>query len=265
MRVLAAFLMLCAVLADLSPVEASPRPGPVELMGPRGAMGPLAIEGMDDGASYVSADGLAVLLKGSWVVKGKAGTLTVAKRSAQFGRDQSRVTLQGQPLVLDSAARATKKGWLLPMDFLDKGLPRLVPGTSVVRPVTAAVKPPIKRVDASVELEELRYRSSPTFTRIVVEAGSTLSYLTVPGKTEIRVRLSGLVVTDPQVEEIGDGLVKEARLEPAGPDGVLKIILEGQAGEVETASLPGPFPVGVDRDRPKDSAPPTTRPRTSPA
>src|SRR5215470_17587170 len=263
MRVLAALLTLCAALAGLSPVEAAPRPGTVELKGPKGAMGPLAVEVMDDGASYVSADGLAVLLKGSWVVKGKAGTLTVAKRSAQFGRDQSRLTLQGQPLVLDSAARATRKGWLLPMDFLDKGLPRLVPGTSVVRPVTAAVKPPIKRVDVAVELEELRYRSYPTFTRIVIEAGSTLSYLTVPGKTEIRVRLSGLVVTDPQVEEIGDGLVKEARLESAGPDGVLKIILEGQAGEVKTASLQDPFRVVVDVYRPKDSAPTTPGPRTS--
>src|SRR5262250_1495240 len=262
MRVLAALLTLCAALAGLSPVEAVPRPGTVELKGPKGVMGPLAVEVMDDGASYVSADGLAGLLKGSWVVKGKAGTLTVAKRSAQFGRDQSRLTLQGQPLALDSAARATRKGWLLPMDFLDKGLPRLVPGTSVVRPVTAAVKPPIKRVDASVELEELRYRSYPTFTRIVVEAGSTLSYLTVPGKIEIRVRLSGLVVTDPQVEEIGDGLVKEARLEPAGPDGVLKIILEGQAGEVKTASLQDPFRVVVDVYRPKEGAP-APGPRTS--
>jgi N-acetylmuramoyl-L-alanine amidase len=262
MRVLAALLTLYAALAGLSPVEAVPRPGTVELKGPKGVMGPLAVEVMDDGASYIPADRLAVLLKGSWVVKGKAGTLTVAKRSAQFGRDQSRVTLQGQPLVLDSAARATRKGWLLPMDFLDKGLPRLVPGTSVVRPVAAAVKPPIKRVDASVELEELRYRSYPSFTRIVVEAGSALSYLTAPGKTEIRVRLSGLVVTDPQVEEIGDGLVKEARLEAAGPDGMLKIILEGQAGEVKTASLQDPFRVVVDVYRPKEGAP-TPGPHTS--
>src|SRR5215813_9518518 len=132
MRVLAAFLALCAALAGFSPVEAAPRPGTVELKGPKGVMGPLAVEVMDDGASYVPADRLAALLKGSWVVKGKAGTLTVAKRTAQFGRDQSRVSLQGQPLVLDSAARATSKGWLLPMDFLDKGLPRLAPGTSVV-------------------------------------------------------------------------------------------------------------------------------------
>src|SRR5499426_3432343 len=263
MRVLAAFLALCAALAGFSPVEAAPRPGTVELKGPKGVMGPLVVEVMDDGASYVPADRLAVLLKGSWVVKGGAGTLTVAKRTAQFGRDQSRVTLQGQPLVLDSAARATRKGWLLPMDFLDKGLPRLAPGTSVVRPVTAAAKPPIKRVDTSVEFEELRYRSYPSFTRIVVEAGSPLFFLTSAGKTEVRVRLSGLTITDPQLEEIGDGLVKEARLESAGPDGVLKIILEGQAGEVKTASLQDPFRVVVDVYRAKESVPKTPGPGTS--
>ena len=44
-----------------------------------------------------------------------------------------------------------------------------------------------------MQFEELRYRSYPSFTRIVVEAGAGLSYLTVPGKSEIRVRLSGLV------------------------------------------------------------------------
>src|SRR5262247_3441843 len=263
MRVLAALLTLCAAMAGLSPVEAVPRPGTVELKGPKGAMGPLAVEVMDDGASYVSADGLAGLLKGSWVVKGKAGTLTVAKRSAPFGRDQSRASLQGPPLVLACAARTTSKGWLLPMDSLNKGLPRLVPGTSVVRPVTAAVKPSIKRVDTSVEFEELRYRSYPSFTRIVVEAGSPLFFLTSAGKTEVRVRLSGLTITDPQLEEIGDGLVKEARLESAGPDGVLKIILEGQAGEVKTASLQDPFRVVVDVYRAKESVPKTPGPGTS--
>src|SRR5262245_27823817 len=168
MRVLAAFLTLCAALAGFSPLEGAPRSGTLGLKGPKGVVGPLAVEVMDDGASYVPADRLAVLLKGSWVVNGKAGTLTVAKRTAQFGRDQSRVTLQGQPLVLDSAARATSKGWLLPMDFLNKGLPRLVPGTSVVRPVAATVKPSIKRVDTSVEVGELRYRYYQSFTRVEV-------------------------------------------------------------------------------------------------
>ena len=262
MRVLAALLMFCAALTGLSPAEAVPRPGAVEIKGPKGVLGQLSVEVMDDGASYIPADRLAGLLKGSWVAKGKTGTLTVSKRSAQFSRDQSRLTLLGQPLVLESAPRATAKGWLLPTDFLDKGLGRLAPGVTVIRPATAAAKPSIKRVDMSVQFEELRYRSYPSFTRIVVEAGSGLSYLTVPGKTEIRVRLSGLSLPELQVEEIGDGLVKEARLEPTGPDGVLRIVLESAAGEVKTATLQDPFRVVVDVYRPKEGAP-TQGPRPS--
>lgn len=254
MRVLAAILIFCAAAAGVSPVEAVPRAGTVEIKGPKGVLGQLPVETMDDGASYVPAERLAGLLKGSWAAKGKTGTLTVSKRSAQFSRDQSRLTLQGQALVLDSAPRATAKGWLLPLDFLDKGLGRLAPGTTVVRPVATTPKARIKRVDMSVQFEELRYRSYPSFTRIVIEAGAGLSYLTVPSKSEIRVRLSGLVIATPQSEDIGDGLVKEVRLESSGPDGVLKIVLEGPAGEVKTAALQDPFRVVVDVYRPKEAA-----------
>jgi N-acetylmuramoyl-L-alanine amidase len=261
-RVLAAFVMCCATLAGMSPAEAaSARPVAVEVRGPKGPLGHLPLQLMDDGAAYVAAERLAGLLKGAWAVKGKTGTLTVAKRSAQFSRDQSRLTLQGQALVLEGAPRVTAKGWLIPADFLDKGLGRLAPGVSAARPTLAAAKPLIKRVDSSVAFEEMRYRSYPSFTRIVVEAASALSYLATPGRTEVRVRLSGLIVSDARVEEIGDGLVKEARLEAAGPDAVLNILLEGPAADVKTASLRDPFRVVVDIYRAKESVR-TESPRT---
>jgi N-acetylmuramoyl-L-alanine amidase len=253
-RVLSALLFCCAVLAGTSLAEAaSARPAVVEVRGPRGALGQLPLQVMDDGAAYVAAERLASLLKGAWIVKGKIGTLTVARRSAQFSRDQSRLTLQGQSLVLDAAPRITAKGWLLPADFLDKGLGRLAPGVSAARPIIAAAKPTIRRVDSSVAFEDMRSRSYPSFTRIVVEAGSSLSYLTAAGKSEIRVRLSSLNVPGAQVEEIGDGLVKEARLESVGPDALLNIVLEGPAGDVKTASLQDPFRVVVDIYRAKES------------
>ena len=254
-RFLAVFTFCCAALAGMSPAEAaSARPATVEIKGPKGALGQLPLQVMDDGSSYVAAERLAGLLKGSWAVKGKIGRLTVAKRIAQFNRDQSRLTLQGQPLVLEGAPRVTAKGWLIPADFLDKGLGRLAPGVSSTRPASASAKSPVRRVDSSVAFEELRYRSYPSFTRVVVEAAAGLSYLTAAGRTEIRVRLSGLNVLGVHLEEIGDGLVKEARLEAAGPDGVLNIVLEGPAAEVRTASLQDPFRVVVDIYRAKESA-----------
>src|SRR6202795_1090045 len=253
-RILAVFMLCGAALAGMSPAEAaSARPAAVEIKGPKGTLGQLPLQVMDDGGSYVAAERLAGLLKGSWAVKGKTGTLTVAKRSASFSRDQSRLTLQGQTLVLEAAPRVTAKGWLIPADFLDKGLGRLAPGVSVARPALASAKPPVTRVDSSVAFEELRYRSYPSFTRIVVEAAAGLSYLTAAGNTKIRVRLSGLNVPGVHIEEIGDGLIKEARLEAAGPDGLLDIVLEGPAAEVKTVSLQDPFRGVVDIYRAKES------------
>ena len=89
-------------------------------------------------------------------------------------------------MVWAMSSRATAKGWLLPLDFLDKGLGRLAPGTTVIRPVATTPKARIKRVDMSVQFEELRYRSYPSFTRIVIEAAAGLSYLTVPSKSDRR-------------------------------------------------------------------------------
>lgn len=254
-RFLAAFMLCCASLAGMSPAEAATaRPAAVEIKGPKGTLGQLPLQVMDDGASYVAAERLAGLLKGSWAVKGKTGTLTVAKRSARFSRDQARLTLLGQPLALDAAPHVTAKGWLIPVDFLDRGLGRLAPGVSAARPAVASAKPPVKRVDSSVAFEELRFRSYPSFTRIVVEAAAGLSHLTAAGRSEIRVRLSGLNVPGVHLEEIGDGLVKEARLESVGPDGVLNIVLEGPAAEVKTASLQDPFRVVVDIYRAREGA-----------
>ena len=91
-------MLCCTALMGMSPAEsASARPGAVEVRGPKGALGQLPLQVMDDGAAYVAAERLAGLLKGAWVVKGKTGTLTVARRSARFSLDRSRLTLEGQP------------------------------------------------------------------------------------------------------------------------------------------------------------------------
>ena len=253
----AALLFMCAVLMGAIPVEgATPaRPASFEVKGRAGSLGLLPVVSLDDGGSYVSAERLASLLKGSWSVKGPRATLTVSRRTAQFTRDQARLTVAGEALTLEAPARVTSKGWLLPEGFLAKGLGKLAPGITAARPMAAVEsRPRLKRVNTSVPFEELRYRSYPSFTRIVVEAGAELSYLVAPGQKEIRVRLSSLAVPALRVEEIDDGLVKEVRLESTGPDALLKIVLEGRAADVKTASLQDPFRVVVDIYRPKESA-----------
>src|SRR5262245_5731706 len=243
-----AFLLLAALMGGFSLPAAAARPETVELKGAAGSVGRLPRVQVDDGGSYVAADKLTALLKGSWSASGPRATLTVGKRSAQLVRDQPRVVIQGQTIALDAAPRMASGSWLIPEDFLVKGLPKLVPGVAAA--VEAKKPAPVKPVQG-VSLEELRYRSYPSFTRIVVEADAMLTYSTIPGREEVRVRLPRLAMTGARVEEIGDGLVKEVRLEPSGVDAVLRVVLEGQAGEVKASALQDPFRLVLDVYRPK--------------
>ena len=247
----AGLLMVAALVGWLLTAADGARPDAFELKGRSGSLGQLALVVVDDGASYVSAERLAALLKGSWAVKGTRGTLTVGKRSAQFVKNQSRVVIQGQAMTLEAPARLGAAGWLIPESFLTKGLGRLTPGITAAA-VADAKRPPSKTVRAAVAFEELRYRSYPSFTRVVVETGGTLAYAMVSGTQEIRVRLPGLVLSGARTEELGDGLVKEIRLERAGADAVLRVLLEGTAGEVKDSVLQDPFRLVLDIYRPRE-------------
>lgn len=247
---IAGVLAVAALVGGLLTAADGARPEAFDLKGRSGSLGQITLIVVDDGASYVSAERLASLLKGSWAVKGTRGTLTVDKRTAQFVKDQSRVLIQGQPLALDAPARLGAAGWLLPESFLTKGLGRLTPGVSAFAVVPDPRRP--RTVKASILFEELRYRSYPSFTRVVVETGGTLSYAVVAGAQEIRVRLPGLVLSGARTEEIADGLVKEVRLEPSGSDAVLRVVLEGAAGEIRDSVLQDPFRLVLDIYRPKE-------------
>jgi N-acetylmuramoyl-L-alanine amidase len=255
-RARAGFLVLIAVLvAGLPGVVMAARPEGFELKGRAGSLGRLQRIVLDDGAGYVSAPRLASLLGGTWSAKDARGTLSVGKRTVQFVRNQSRIMLAGQPMTLDSPARVGATGWLIPEEFLARALPRLVPGITAVAPAAAPRNPPAKTAKAaSIALEEMRYRSYPSFTRVVVETGGALAYVVVSGREEIRVRLPRLLLGRARTEEIADGLVKEIRLEPSGGDAVLRVTLEGQAGEVRTASLQDPFRLVLDIYRQREAA-----------
>jgi N-acetylmuramoyl-L-alanine amidase len=249
----AAVILLVALLGTLPDAAAAPRPDVVELRARTGSLGQLSRIVIDDGGAYVSAGRLAAMLRGTWSAKGGEATLTVGKRSARFVRNQSRVMIAGQPVVLDAPARIGAAGWLVPEEFLDKGLSRLVPGISVVRgPGTKSA--PAKGVKTAIELEELRFRSYPTFTRVVVETGGMPAYAVVTGRDEIRVRLPRLTLTSVRTEEIADGLVKEIRLEPvAGGDAVLRVVLEGPAADVKASTLQDPYRLVLDIYRGRES------------
>jgi N-acetylmuramoyl-L-alanine amidase len=247
-------LVLMACLVGSAGSAQAARPESVEVRDGAGSRGLLTITVMDDGNAYIAPDHLAALLKGAWSVKGDRGTLTVGKRVAEFTRGQPRATVDGQTVTLDAAARVGGQGWLVSRDFLGKGLPRLAPGVSIGA-VTEPRKPVARPVQGTVPLEELRYRSYPSFTRVVIETGARLAYAVVTGDAEVRVRLPGLSLAGARVEEIGDGLVREIRLEPVGDAAVLRVVLEGTAGDVKHTVLQDPYRLVLDVYRPKEGGP----------
>ena len=180
------WLILALMGCLLGSAEAA-RPESLEVRDRGASRGLLTITVMEDGSAYIAPDHLAALLKGAWAVKGERGTLTVGQRVAEFTRGQTRATVHGQAVELDLPPRVSGPEWLVSRDFLGKGLPRLAPGVSLALP-TEARKPAAKAVQAAVPLEELRYRSYPSFTRIVIETGARLAYAVVTGDEEVRVR-----------------------------------------------------------------------------
>jgi len=248
------WLVLALVGCLVGPAQAA-RPESLEVRDRGAARGLLTITIMDDGSAYIAPDHLAALLKGAWAVKGERGTLTVGTRVAEFTRGQTRATVHGQAVALDLPPRVSGREWLVSRDFLGKGLPRLAPGVSLALP-TEGRKAAAKTVQAAVPLEELRYRSYPSFTRIVIETGARLAYAVVTGDDEVRVQLPGLSLGRSRVEEIGDGLVQEIRLEPVGDTAVLRVVLQSTAGEVKHTVLQDPYRLVLDIYRPKEGAGP---------
>jgi N-acetylmuramoyl-L-alanine amidase len=245
------FVLVACFVGAAGSVQAA-RPESVEIRDRAGSRGLLTITVMDDGNAYIAPDHLAAVLKGAWSVKGDRGTLTVGKRVAEFTRGQRRAIVDGQSVGLDAIPRVSPRGWLVSRDFLGKGLPRLVPGVSVAA-VTEPRKAAARTVQGTVALDELRYRSYPSFTRVVIETGARLAYAVVTGDEEVRVRLPGLSLGAARVEEIGDGLVREVRLEPVGDVAVLRLVLESAPGEVKHTVLQDPYRLVLDVYRSKEA------------
>src|SRR6185503_77313 len=78
-------------------------------------------------------------------------------------RNWARVVVDDKPLVLDAPVRVRKGVWLVPDSFVDRVLPRLV------APVVVAAALPSPAPASQPSLEELRFRSYPSFTRLVLE------------------------------------------------------------------------------------------------
>src|SRR3989442_10936397 len=167
-----------------------------------------------------------------------------------FPRNWSQILVNETPVVLDAPVRVRRGVGLVPESFVGRVLPRLTAG------VTVAAAPAAPRAPApEVALEELRFRSYPSFTRIVVETSGPLAYrVEAQGAKEARIRLIGLAAGT-QVEEIRDGFVGEVRVERAGGDALLRVVFEGVAGPPRPRTPPEPPRLVLDFTRPTETGP----------
>jgi N-acetylmuramoyl-L-alanine amidase len=222
--------------------------------GPKGGLrGEVPVIVGEGGTRYVPLDRLASLLgvKPAWSAGTRTATLAHRGTRVQLVRDRPRVLVDGKPVTLGAPPRVLSAGWVVPEEFLTRVLPRLAPGVQVTR---TPIRPPVRPARAPVVLEELRFRSYPSFTRIVLETSAAVEFRLEERAGEIRARVSGLGLPAPQSEEVGDGLVREVRLTPAGRDAELVVVLEGARGPLRTLVLEDPHRLVLDVHRRREDA-----------
>jgi N-acetylmuramoyl-L-alanine amidase len=170
-------------------------------------------------------------------------------------RNWARIVVDGTSVALDAPVRVRDGVWLVPENFMGLVLPRVQLVAAASPPTTAS---PVARgaaTPAPVTLEELRFRSYPSFTRVVLETSGPLTARIETGAgKEARIRLVGLAA-DARSEQIGDGFIEQARLERAGADALLRVVFEGIGGEIKTSTLADPPRLVLDFLRPVEAVP----------
>jgi N-acetylmuramoyl-L-alanine amidase len=217
-----------------------------------------------DGRKYVEltlvAESLKTRLDGS--ARSTRAHLRTPGHVVTFTRNWSEIMVDGNAVVLDAPVRVRRGVWLVPETFVSRVLPKLSsPPAASPRLVEDGRRAPALPTTVSstapaaeVVLEELRLRSYPSFTRVVVETTAPLTHRLVSGPKETRIRLTGLVA-EARVEEVRDGFIDEVRLERAGADAVLTVVYEGERGEVRVNQLADPPRLVFDFARPGASDP----------
>ena len=233
--------------------------------GPAGAGLPTVTH---EGRSYVELSRVAEALKSRLEAPPDSAQARLLARShvVTLTRNWARILVDGTPLLLDAPAIVRKGVWFVPETFVAQVGPKVSPGpsaslaTPVVAPApTSAPTPPAA---GAVTLDDLRSRSYPSFTRIVVETSASIAHrVESTSAKETRIRLQGLSGAA-RVESIGDGLVDEVRLERAGADSLLRVLFEGATGELRTSTLEDPPRLVLDFGRPAE---PSTRARQAAA
>jgi N-acetylmuramoyl-L-alanine amidase len=237
-----------ATILGLAPGVAAARPVVVDVTTTTGTvLGRLTGE-QEGPLAYFALDDVARMVGGT--VRRPAGNraaLVVGRRSAEVRRDEARVRVDGKVLALAGPVRIRSGAWRVPGDLLVRGLPSLLgTGVRVTPSPSASPRPAPRRPTTTVSMApgpalatpavlpstparsplpaeepetvpggpvELRYRSYPTLTRVVLEGSVPLAPRLVESGGDLVVSLAGIREPGPGTTRVvRDGLVDTLEL-----------------------------------------------------
>ena len=220
-----------------------------------------------DGRTYVDLLQLATDLKAKADAKGGAinAELRTAGHVVRFTRNWAQIVVDGTPVVLDAPVRVKDGRWIVPKTFVTTVVPRL--GVAAAAP--AAAPAPVVPVSAPApsfvaSLEDMRTRSYPGFTRVVLETSSAVTYKVegADGGT-LRVRIAGLA-TAARSEDIDDGFLGAVKVLQLGSDALVLVTFTGTRGEVRASALTDPPRLVLDFMKPAEPTPRASTPAATP-
>src|SRR5215510_14118 len=136
-----------------------------------------------DGRAYVELDRIAKTLdtRPDATPSGTRAYLRTPGHVVTLTRNWAQILVDGSPLVLDGPVVVKSGVWLVPQGFVARVLPKLA----------ASAPSALPRALAEARLTDLRLRSYPSFTRVVLETSAPATHKIEPGASnEARIRIA---------------------------------------------------------------------------
>jgi N-acetylmuramoyl-L-alanine amidase len=167
-------------------------------------------------------------------------------------RNWSQLLIDGRPLILDAPVQVRDAAWFVPQSFMSRVAPQLTASAPPAVNAPSALPNAAARDKVDVTLADVRLRSYPSFTRIVLETSTPVEHR-IDGTTGKEARVVVLGLTTPaRVEELRDGLVDVVKIERAGPNTMVRVALESAGATVRTSALVDPPRLVIDVVRPEE-------------
>jgi N-acetylmuramoyl-L-alanine amidase len=213
-----------------------------------------------DGRPYVDLVKLAAAIKARVEAKSAAihAELRVGRHLVRLTRNWRQIVVDGDAAVLDAPVRVKDGRWIVPKSFVADIVPRLT-GQSARTARAAASPSALPRDDSDDDngpsVEDMRVRSYPSFTRVVIETSAPVTHRAeAKDGTGMRVRIPGLT-TRTRAEEVKDGFVEAVRLSRAGNDTLVIVNFSGGPGELRASALQDPPRLVLDFIKPATPGP----------